>query len=113
VTTSFAFAPLGTQEKGIGTWSTAARQPAPSTGTTGFGVASPSQGPASPVAGQRSSQLDCDRYLSVFEREQFALLELARYTPATAGNPVLSTEEVSDGRACRCDASRCAARSKA
>ena len=113
MSTSFAFAPLGTQETEIGTWPTAARQPAPSTGTTGFGVASPPQGPASPVAGQRSNQVDCDRYLSVFECEQFTLLELARYTPATAGNPVLSREEASHGRACRCDASRCVARSRA
>jgi hypothetical protein len=79
VTTRFAFAPLGPQEKTIAAWSGAALAHAPFPPAAGFVVAAAGQSQdfASSAAGRHSNQVDWDRYFEAFDREQFALLDVS------------------------------------
>lgn len=81
VVTSFAFAPLGTQEQTIATWSQAAPQLQPSTlarAATFTAVASAGPQPtAAATTPGRTPEEDWDRAFQRFYREQFALLDVS------------------------------------
>jgi len=78
VTTSFAFAPLGTQEQTIDFWTNAASQQQEAiAGVTGQGSAQPRAAFEASFAPRGSNQGDWDQYFKWFEYEQFALLDVS------------------------------------
>jgi hypothetical protein len=81
VVTSFAFAPLGTQQETIATWSQAATQLQPSTLADAAAIAAFGATVHQPMAaastGGRMPDADWDRSFQRFNREQFALLDVS------------------------------------